>query len=297
MRIGTINVNADAETILNRLISESNYFSLGLRNSGDYFMVQCPYHKDGKERHPSGQFRKKDLWYYCHDFTDVVRHCLNVDGRNWLIENFNGSIEGRETKFDFKKKKDKQYISEDSLKLFNKKHPYMYKRQLTDEVINKFNIGYDDTNNCITFPNRDEYGNILFIATRNIDNKFFHYPKEIDKPVYGLYEVYQEKNVDKVYICESMFNCLTLWSWGYYAVALNGTGSNKQLDILKKSSIRHFVLALDNDFAGNKGYCRIYLHTHRYLGSGLPFWKSVGYEITVEEDDYDETTHMVKNLK
>lgn len=50
------------------------------------------------------------------------------------------------------------------------------------------------------------------------------------------------------------------------------------------------------EFALNAGYDRIYLHTHRYLESGLPFWKSLGYEITIEEDDYDETTHMEKVL-
>ena len=50
------------------------------------------------------------------------------------------------------------------------------------------------------------------------------------------------------------------------------------------------------DFAREKGYARIYLHTHRYLDAAMAFWKSLGYEITVEEDDYDETNHMVKNL-
>lgn len=50
------------------------------------------------------------------------------------------------------------------------------------------------------------------------------------------------------------------------------------------------------DFAKDEGYGRIYLNTHRYLDAALPFWKSRGYEITVEEDDYDETTHMIKNL-
>ncbi len=50
------------------------------------------------------------------------------------------------------------------------------------------------------------------------------------------------------------------------------------------------------DFARSKSYDKIYLHTHRYLEAGLPFWKSLGYVVTVEEDDYDETSHMVKNL-
>lgn len=51
------------------------------------------------------------------------------------------------------------------------------------------------------------------------------------------------------------------------------------------------------EFACNQSYDKIYLHTHRYLDAAIPFWKSLGYEITIEEDDYDETTHMVKNLK
>ncbi|WP_406533967.1 GNAT family N-acetyltransferase [Methanobrevibacter sp.] len=50
------------------------------------------------------------------------------------------------------------------------------------------------------------------------------------------------------------------------------------------------------EFAKNEGYDRIYLHTHRYLEAAPAFWKSLGYEITVQEDDYDETDHMVKNL-
>lgn len=50
------------------------------------------------------------------------------------------------------------------------------------------------------------------------------------------------------------------------------------------------------EFARNAGYTRIYLHTHRYLDAALPFWKSLGYEITIEEDDYDETSHMEKVL-
>lgn len=58
---------------------------------------------------------------------------------------------------------------------------------------------------------------------------------------------------------------------------------------------RRLVKAME-EFARDKDYEKIYLHTHRYLESGLPFWKSAGFEITIEEDDYDETTHMVKNL-
>ncbi len=58
---------------------------------------------------------------------------------------------------------------------------------------------------------------------------------------------------------------------------------------------RSLVESMEN-FARNEGYDKIYLHTHRYLEAALPFWKSLGYEVTLEEDDYDETSHMIKNL-
>lgn len=64
----------------------------------------------------------------------------------------------------------------------------------------------------------------------------------------------------------------------------------------RRHGIARKLVSTMEEFAKNEGYDKIYLHTHRYLESGIPFWTSAGYEITVEEDDYDETTHMVKYL-
>lgn len=66
-------------------------------------------------------------------------------------------------------------------------------------------------------------------------------------------------------------------------------------DFQRRGIARKLVEAIE-DFCRGEGYLRIYLHTHRYLESALSFWGALGYEITLEEDDYDETTHMVKNL-
>lgn len=63
----------------------------------------------------------------------------------------------------------------------------------------------------------------------------------------------------------------------------------------RKGLARQLVFKME-EFAKNAGYEKIYLHTHRYLDAALPFWKSLGYMITIEEDDYDETSHMIKNL-
>jgi len=67
-------------------------------------------------------------------------------------------------------------------------------------------------------------------------------------------------------------------------------------DNYRRHGIARQLVNRMEDFAKKVGYSKIYLHTHRYLDAALPFWKSLGYKITIEEDDYDETTHMVKEL-
>lgn len=64
----------------------------------------------------------------------------------------------------------------------------------------------------------------------------------------------------------------------------------------RRNGLARAMVECMEDFAKKEDYDKIYLHTHRYLDSAIPFWKALGYEVTVEEDDYDETSHMVKNL-
>lgn len=65
----------------------------------------------------------------------------------------------------------------------------------------------------------------------------------------------------------------------------------------RRNGLAGVMVGLIEDFSRDAGYDRIYLHSHRYLEAAIPFWKSNGYEVTIEEDDYDETTHMIKNLR
>ena len=147
----------------------------------------------------------------------------------------------------------------------------MYKRGLTDEIIELFDIGYDKDTDCITFPVRDASGNTLFVARRSVKSKFFNYPKGVEKPLYGLYEYYKDIH-DKTYIgkwngqeitsgkymlqslpvivCESMLDALSFWTVGKYAVALNGVESELQIKQLKKLPCRKIILATDSDEKG-----------------------------------------------
>ena len=108
---------------------------------------------------------------------------------------------------------------------------------------------------CITFPVRDAEGRTLFFCRRSVEGKLYNYPNGVTKPVYGLDMI--PADCKSVIICESIINALTLWVWGYVAVALMGTGNQYQLTQLKRLGVREFVLCMDGDEAGRKANSKL----------------------------------------
>lgn len=171
------------------------------------------------------------------------------------------------------------YVSEEELASYRYTVPYMYERKLTDEIIEKFDVGYDGNwiapgrktpTPCITFPVRDKDGNTLFLCRRSIKGKFFNYPTGVTKPVYGLYEL--PDNCKSVIICESCFNALTCWGYKRPAVALLGTGNTYQIQQLKELGVHEFILAFDPDEAGQRATAKL----KRALKSVAIVWSFVG---------------------
>ena len=250
-------------------------------DSGKNIQTNCPFHKEGQERKPSFGINKNTGECHCFGcgwsgtLSEMISNCFGKDdfgvyGNKWLIRNFlSVAVESRpDIDVDFCRRKKitsetKKYISEQELDSYRYIHPYMYKRKLTDEIIDLFDIGYDKSTECITFPNRDINGNCLFIARRSVKTKFFNYPQDVEKPVYGLYEcnicAKTIKNwfPNEIIICESMLDALTCWVYGKYAVALNGTGNENQFKTLRNMPNRKFILATDMDEAGLKARERI----------------------------------------
>lgn len=262
MKIGNRVYNTNLTEVLDRLQLDASkqgktYFSKGFRNSGQYIMVQCVYHKGGQENTPSAQFREDDGLYYCHACKEaktlpkVITHVLGTNGINWLKSNFGYStVEKRDTKFDLTREKKKATkIDPSVLTPYRVYHPYVLERGISKEVIRKFDVCYKD--GYILFPSRNILGNIEYIVTRDINTKFYHFPKGIDKVVYGAYECIRE-NATEVYITEGIFDALTVWTYGKYAIALNGLGSKSQLELLTKLPFKTFILALDNDKKGQE---------------------------------------------
>lgn len=247
-----------------------------MRDTPDNIQVCCPYHKGGQERRPSAGIKKSDGIFHCftcgetHTLQEMISYCfgrhddiVGAFGWEWLLKNFlTVSIEERKSlDLDFLRNHEEKatlYISDDELDDYRVYHPYMWKRKMTPEVVEIFDIGYDRETKSITFPVRDIQGRCLFVARRSVVTKFFNYPAGAEKPVYGLYELSQLPSYpSEVIICESMIDAVYFWTVGKYAVALNGLGNELQFKQLKEMPCRKFILCTDSDDAGMKARSRI----------------------------------------
>lgn len=280
MIINNVQFSSSLEEIMDEVIAQSTlngftFFQKGYKESGNDLMVQCPYHGDGQERKPSAGIRKSDGQLHCfacgevHSLQEVISHCFGHDdimgkwGWKWLIRNFTmvQYEDRKDVALDFYRDNKHNnndnsvsYVTEQELDRYRWTHSYWKKRGIVDaDIIELFDLGYDNEQRAITFPVRDIKGNCLFIARRSVVSKFFNYPKGVEKPLYGLYE-WKQSNIksDEAIITESMLDALSFWQVGKLAFALNGTGSQLQFKQLRELPCRKLILATDNDKAGQK---------------------------------------------
>ena len=209
------------------------------RRNGDNIQTSCPFHKNGQERKPSfgvnGEIDK------CHCFScswsgtieEMISELYGYQdegkfGKRWLIkrfntveietrpnilENFGGRKNGNSvslhrnsiTDCNNKSGENNTFITEEELDKYRYIHPYLYERGLTDEIIERFDIGYDRERKEITFPVRDIEGRCVFVAGRSTERKFFSLPKGMDKPIYQGYRFVTGK-YRTAYITESFLN-------------------------------------------------------------------------------------------
>ena len=253
-----------------------------IKPSNEDLMVTCPVHSNGNESKPSCGININTGVFHC--FTCGIRggldrfisYCFGRDddgdyGYQWLVNNYGESSYATRKGLSLAKRptyKSTKTISEEELDSYRYYHDYMWKRKLTPELVEMFDVGFDPnfklknkktgktiTIPCLTFPVDDIDGNILFIARRAVDRKFFHYPMTANKPIYALSKCLSYKII---YVCESILNALTLWNYGFPAVALLGTGSESQIKILTHCEFRKIILCLDGDKAGDMGIQRIF---------------------------------------
>lgn len=285
-------IQSDTQSVLNMLKFDLAQHGVDrfhqFRRNGDNIQTSCPFHKNGQERKPSfgvnGEIDK------CHCFScgwsgtieEMISELYGYQdegkfGKRWLIKKFN-SIEietrpnimerfnGRRNNINIHNNLSNnndtvKFITEEELDKYRYIHPYMYKRGLTYEIIEEFDIGYDRNRQEITFPVLDLHGECVFVAGRSVNSKFFRLPEGKNKPVYQAYR-FVDKSSKYAYITESFLNCLTLWKYDQPAMALIGTGNKYQYDILNNLPVREYILAFDPDEAGRKAAERFRKNVH-----------------------------------
>jgi hypothetical protein len=151
-----------------------------------------------------------------------------------------------------------EYVSEEELASYRFTIPYMYERGLTDEIIEKYDVGFDinfrlpgrkEITPTLTFPVRDMLGRTQYIYRRGVESKIFFMPEGLDKPLYGIYEL--DKSTKRLIICEAILNALKVISFGESAVALMATGNSIQIEQVRQLGIREIILGFDADYAGS----------------------------------------------
>lgn len=132
------------------------------------------------------------------------------------------------------------------------KTEYFHQRGLSDSIVQRFSLGYDEQNRMITIP----YGTGTYYITRNIDEKAYRKPPTETygtEPVFNQSALYNDENLP-VFVCEGAMDALSVMSAGGVAVATGGTSHGNLLQAIKeKRPDTTLIICYDNDEAGRKG--------------------------------------------
>ena len=301
------------------LLQNGIYLLNDIKPTGENIMITCPVHKNGQEHKPSCGLSIIDKYKgdklipagtvhcftcnYTATLTEFISNCFGYEdaglfGNKWIKAQYNVVLTTKTRHVDLNlsrgrnTKQQLPNVPQDVLEGYRYTVDYMYKRNLTNDIIEQFDIGYDSKDDCITIPVPDLNGNVKWIQRRSIVGKTYYIPSGINKTDYllGASEILKLKLYKQpVYIVESPFNMFTLWKLGYPAICLFGTGGGNQYKMLNKLPIRHYVIALDPDEAGRKGSRKLV----QYLGK-TKLLSKVHY---TDNRDINELDEDFKKLK
>lgn len=240
----------------------------------DYYQMSCPFHKNGMERKPSFGMRKSDGVCHCFtcgykgDLTTFIKDIYGFKNRfesmSYIVKTYTptGYHERPTLDLDLSRevKVKSNYVEMDEVEhyhrqLCEKPLKYLASRGITKHL-GAFKIGYDPKVDAITIPIFTNDGHVGLIKRRKIDRKIFLNDKGLSKSecIFGLYQCIKYGKVDRVWICESEIDALYLWQFGIPAIAIMGSHiSDRQIELLARSPIRHLVDGLDRDGSGRLG--------------------------------------------
>jgi DNA primase len=300
------------ENIIRRLRLEESVFK-DLKINDKDVMVTCPFHKGGMENKPSMGISREEVerngkkypagtvhCYSCGytaNLVNLIADVKDVDklkAWRYLIDKFSGgSNSERNLTINVERsendKNKENYIDISKVWEYNKNKcsssiDYLKRRKI-NSVRDDFLIGYNKDHASITIPVLNRSGKVVMIKERSIEGKRFFNTTGSNKAgvIFGLYQVELNYKGEKIWICESEIDALTLWSWGIKAIAIMGSHiSDLQAKELEKSPIRGLIDGMDRDSAGRKGWHKM---KDKLIPKGFKMWNTDWKNIEWEKDD------------
>lgn len=261
------------------ILKEKIRFS-DVTNASDNLSAFCPFHKGGLEKTPafyvyvgpSSQFRQTGT-SYCHVCGEgwALPALLRKLGMpNSTIANVQRYLES--VKPTAKKKQGLSFevpvLPEAILGMFEFCPLSLVRAGFTEEVLQRYEIGFDRTRRRIIFPLRDHLGNLVGLSGRTVVDDYPrykiykqeleevhpHYELHKGRIVWGLNKFYEASRyhpVEPVVICEGFKAAMWVAQAGYpYVVALLGKSLSLEQQALLTRVANRLVLFLDNDDAG-----------------------------------------------
>ena len=203
------------------------------------------------------------------DFKDQAQRAAEVTGVSLDLDyKPNPKKDFAEVKQEEIKGRYKDYI--ERCKAAATKTDYFTRRGFSQEVVERFSLGYDKSQGVIVIP-YDRDGS--YYLTRSIEGKTFRKPKSDDAGVEPIYNKAALYNGGKpCFVCESPIDAISLIAAGggkCSAISLGGTGHRKLIDqVEKQKPTCMLILSFDADDAGQTATDRA---AEELKALGVPF--------------------------
>jgi len=128
---------------------------------------------------------------------------------------------------------------------------YYIGRGITKDSVEKYLLGYSQSQDMVTIPVHSPDGICLGFVGRSIEGKEFKNTLGLPKAK-TMFNLFRAKRFDKVFVVESSFDAIRLEQAGAHAVATLGASvSGKQRELLKQY-FNNVIILGDNDDAGKE---------------------------------------------
>lgn len=234
------------------------------------YIVFCPFHPNN--RTPAGEVDKHKGTFFCfscHKVADLIELVMHTTGRTYFesarfikSKEQQGNLEDEVNKSLLVKP---EYVQFDELLIKRlatqaiespRAIRYFAGRQITEESMKKFSLGFSEKQDMVTVPVHSPSGMPLGFVGRSIEGKEFKNTPGLPKAK-TLFNLHRVKAADRVYVVESSFDAIRLDQCGFPAVATLGSNvSNFQIDLLQKY-FNNIIVIADNDEAGGNMKSRI----------------------------------------